>query len=84
MILDQDAVPQKLTSANSVNSIINHVSSEREQGGRVVGWAISFHRLLTDNIGIAVFTVRQAFTNSFVTSEFPIDVLLIEYFEGSM
>ena len=83
MILDQDAVPQKLTSANSVNSIINHVSSEREQGGRVVGWAISFHRLLTDNIGIAVFTVRQAFINQFC--DFRISnwcISLIEYFEG--
>lgn len=52
---------QKLTSANSVNSIVNHVAKtiEQEQVGRVAAWAVSFDKLLKDPVGNAVFTVSD-------------------------
>ncbi|XP_045189698.2 regulator of G-protein signaling 12-like isoform X2 [Mercenaria mercenaria] len=58
VVLDQDPVQQKLSSANSVNSIVNHVATsiEQEQVGRVSSWAVSFDKLLKDSIGITVFT----------------------------
>ena len=59
VVLDQDPVQQKLSSANSVNSIVNHVakSIEQEEVGRVAAWAVSFDKLLKDPIGNSVFTV---------------------------
>ncbi|XP_060602974.1 regulator of G-protein signaling 12-like isoform X4 [Ruditapes philippinarum] len=58
VVLDQDPMQQKLSSANSVNSIVNHVakSIEQEEVGRVASWAVSFDKLLKDPIGNTVFT----------------------------
>ena len=58
-MFEQEPVQQKLSSANSVNSIVNHVAKtiEQDEVGRVAGWAVKFERLLLDNIGVSVFTV---------------------------
>lgn len=61
MALEHDPVLQKLSSASSVNSIVNHVakSIEQEEVGRVAAWAVSFDKLLRDSAGNMVFTVRN-------------------------
>lgn len=59
MVFEQEPVQQKLSSANSVNSIVSHVNKtiEQEEVGRVAGWAVRFEKLLQDSVGIKVFTV---------------------------
>ena len=61
VVFDQEPMQQKLSSANSVNSIVSHVAKtiEQEEVGRVAGWAVRFEKLLQDSIGIKVFTVSQ-------------------------
>ena len=61
VVFDQEPMQQKLSSANSVNSIMGHVAKtiEQEEVGRVAGWAVRFEKLLQDSIGIKVFTVCQ-------------------------
>ncbi|KAL5022712.1 hypothetical protein ScPMuIL_001867 [Solemya velum] len=58
--LETDPVPQqKLYAANSVNSILSHVTRVEEKEddlGRIAGWAVSFDKLLQDKSGIVVFT----------------------------
>ncbi|KAL4231489.1 termination of G-protein coupled receptor signaling pathway [Mactra antiquata] len=58
VMLVEDPMQQKLSSANSVNSIVNHVgkSTELDEVDRVASWAVSFDKLLNDTIGIVVFT----------------------------
>ena len=60
-MFDQEPIQQKLSSANSVNSIVSQVSKtiEQEEVGRVSGWAVNFDKLLRDQIGITVFTVSH-------------------------
>jgi len=63
VILDQETTPTKLTSANSVNSIVNHVAADidaqKSEVGRVPGWAVNFDKLLHDTVGILVFKVTR-------------------------
>ncbi|KAL3863634.1 hypothetical protein ACJMK2_005384 [Sinanodonta woodiana] len=59
VVIDTDPLnSHRLSAANSVNSIINHVKEEeeKEEVGRVAGWAVNFDKLLRDISGLHVFT----------------------------
>ncbi|XP_046335041.2 regulator of G-protein signaling 12-like isoform X2 [Haliotis rufescens] len=55
---DGDQSIQKLLPANSVNSIVAQVAKkdDKDEVGRVAGWAVNFDKLLRDNGGVVVFT----------------------------
>ncbi|KAK3595317.1 hypothetical protein CHS0354_004469 [Potamilus streckersoni] len=56
VVIDTDPVNHRLSAANSVNSIINNVREEKEEVGRVAGWAVNFDKMLRDFHGLHVFT----------------------------
>ncbi|XP_029644744.1 regulator of G-protein signaling 12 isoform X3 [Octopus sinensis] len=52
-------ISEKLGTANSINSIVNHDDGSNGCGrevSRVAAWAVSFNRLLEDPAGVEVFT----------------------------
>ena len=76
-MFDQEPVQQRLSSANSVNSIVSQVAKtiEQEEEGRVAAWAVNFDKLLRDQIGITVFTVSftHFLAGSSYFSQTPVD-----------
>ncbi|KAL3863633.1 hypothetical protein ACJMK2_005383 [Sinanodonta woodiana] len=67
VVIDTDPLNNhRLSAANSVNSIINHVKEEeeKEEVGRVAGWAVNFDKLLRDISGLHVFAkfLRKEFS----------------------
>ncbi|KAK3607981.1 hypothetical protein CHS0354_009917 [Potamilus streckersoni] len=62
---DTDSLNSQLLASKSVNSIINHVQEkEKDEVGRVAGWAVNFDKLLLDLSGLRVFTefLRKEFS----------------------